>query len=98
MRRAEYSTLFKKKFNKIKGKELQNILTKIEEIKKCTDLNHYKNLTKNLKKYKRVHVNNSYVILFFDDDGCVYFVDYAHHDEIYKHNKKGIRRFDNLKF
>jgi len=71
---------------------------KIDEILNSTDLNHYKNLTRDLKKYKRVHVNNSYVILFFGDDDTVYFVDYAHHDIIYKHSKRDLKKYDDLKF
>ena len=62
------------------------------------DEDRYKNLTKDLKKYKRVHVNNSYVILFFGDDGTVYFVDYEHHDAIYKHSKKHLKKYNDLRF
>ena len=98
MRKRKYSHLFKKQLRKIKGKELQNILKKIDEILNSENLNHYKNLTHNLKKYKRIHVNNSYVVLFFRDDGVVYFIDYAHHDIIYKHSKKHLKRYDYLKF
>ena len=67
MRERKYSNLFKKQLKKIKGKELQNILNKRDEILKSEDLDHYKNLSKDLKKFMRVHVNNSYVILFFGD-------------------------------
>ena len=88
MRKAKYSHLFRKQLKKIKGKELQNILNKKDEILTCEDLTHYKNLVHDLKKYKRVHVNNSYVILFFGDDGTVYFIDYEHHDVIYRRSKK----------
>ncbi|NOR85734.1 addiction module toxin RelE [archaeon] len=98
MKKIKYSHLFKKQLKKIKGKELQNILKKRDEILNSNDLNHYKKLSQNLKKYKRVHVNNSYVILFFGDDGTVYFVDYAHHDIIYNHSKKEIKKYDDLKF
>jgi len=58
----------------------------------CKNLNHYKNLRYDLKKYKRVYVNDSFVVLFFGDDGTVSFVDYEHHDKIYKKN------YNNLKF
>ncbi|PIN75644.1 addiction module toxin RelE [Candidatus Woesearchaeota archaeon CG10_big_fil_rev_8_21_14_0_10_37_12] len=98
MRRRKHSHLFRKQLKKIKGQELQNTLNKIDEILNSTDLNHYKNLTRDLKKYKRVHVNNSYVILFFGDDDTVYFVDYAHHDIIYKHSKRDLKKYDDLKF
>lgn len=92
MRKRKYSHLFKKALSKLNGKELQNLLNKRDEIMNCEDLDHYKNLRYDLKKYKRVHVNDSYVILFFGDDGTVYFIDYEHHDKIYK------KKYDNLKF
>ena len=82
----------------MKGQQLQNLLNKIDEILECENLNHYKNLTKDLKKYKRVHVNNYYVILFFGDDGTVYFVDYEHHNTIYKHSNKHLKKYKNLKY
>lgn len=92
MRKRKYSNFFKKALSKLKGKELQNILKKRNEIMDSKDLGHYKNLRYDLKKYKRVHVNDSYVILFFGDDGTVYFVDYEHHDKIYK------KKYNNLEF
>lgn len=98
MRKAEYSHLFRKQLRKIKGQELQNILVKRDEILNCEDLTHYKNLTHDLKKYRRVHVNTSYVILFFGDDGAVYFVDYEHHDLIYRRGKKHLKKYEDLKF
>ncbi len=98
MRNRVYTRIFRKKLSKVKGKELQNIQSKITEILNLDSLDHYKNLKHTLKKFKRVHVNNSYVILFFGDDGTVYFVDYAHHDSIYKHSKKDLRKYNNLEF
>ena len=92
------SSLFQKNLRKLKGQDLFNVMKKIEEILICDDLNHYKNLKNDLKKYKRIHVNDSYVILFFGDDGKVYFVDYNHHDFVYKHDKKTLERYRNLKF
>lgn len=52
------------------------------------DLNFYKNLGHELKIYKRVHVNNSYVILFFDKNEIAHFVDYEHHNKVYNFDKK----------
>jgi len=98
MRKAKYSQLFQKQLKKIKGQELRNILNKRDEILASDDVNSYKNLSHNLSQYKRVHVNNSYVILFFGDEDVVYFVDYEHHDIIYKHDKKHLRKYDNLRF
>jgi mRNA-degrading endonuclease RelE of RelBE toxin-antitoxin system len=98
VRKRTYSHLFRKQLKKIRGKELQNILKKLDEISKTENLDHYKNLTKDLKKYKRVHVNNSYIILFFGDSSTVYFIDYEHHNTIYKHSKKHLNKYKNLKF
>lgn len=92
MRKRKYSNLFKKALSELKGKQLQNLLKKRNEVMSCKDLNHYKNLRYDLKKYKRVLVNDSYVILFFGDDGMVCFVDYEHHDKIYD------KRYDALRF
>jgi DNA-damage-inducible protein D len=38
----------------------------------------YKNLSHDLKRYKRVHVNRSFVIIFEGGDDEVTFIDYAH--------------------
>jgi len=97
-RKYKDSPLFKKKLNKLKSKELFNVMNKIEEILIINDLAHYKNLKYDLKRYKRVHVNDSYIILFFGDDGRVNFVDYEHHDKIYNHSKKQLKKYENLKF
>ncbi len=83
MRVRNYSKLFFRKIRKIKGKELENLQKKIFDIASCENLDHYKNLRMGLKLYKRVHVNSSFVILFYGDDGTVTFVDYDHHDRIY---------------
>ncbi len=82
------SNLFRKNIKKLKGRQLKNVLNKIDEILERANLDHYKNLSKSLKKYKRVHVNNSYVILFFGANKIVYFVDYAHHDVVYRQGRK----------
>lgn len=97
-RKYRDSHLFKKKLDKLKGQDLFNVLNKIEEILTIPDLDFYKNLKHDLKKFKRVHVNNSYVILFFGDDGSVNFVDYISHDKAYKHDKNTIKKYDKLDF
>ena len=83
-REFEFTKEFSKKIFKIKGKEAQNIVSKINEILSCENIEHYKNLKHSLKSYKRVHVNNCYVILFQDSKGKIVFVDYDHHDKIYR--------------
>lgn len=97
-RKYQDSHIFKKKLDKLKGQDLFNVMNKIEEILTIVDLDFYKNLKHDFKKFKRVHVNNSYVILFFDNDNTVYFVDYISHDDAYKHDKKSLKKYDRLKF
>ena len=77
-RTFELKKKFVKKLSKLKGKESYNTFKKILEILENKDLSNYKNLRYDLKKYKRVHVNTSYVILFYDDLAKkVFFVDYG---------------------
>lgn len=97
-RKYRNSILFRKKLNKLKGQELFNVMTKIDEVLECDDINHYKNLKYAMKNYKRVHVNDSYVVLFFGDNDMVYFVDYEHHDKVYKYDKKQIKKYNSLEF
>ncbi|NYB25929.1 MAG: type II toxin-antitoxin system RelE/ParE family toxin [Methanobacteriaceae archaeon] len=51
--------------------------------------NHCKNLRKPLNKYKRVHVNDSFVFIFDVDKTKELMIirDYDHHDNIYKKKK-----------
>ncbi len=61
---------------------------KIKEITSCdqNSINHYKNLKYDLKEYKRVHIDNSFVLTFKVDlqEKFILFVDLDHHDNIYK--------------
>ena len=81
---------FKKKVKKIKGvKEKENIINKMDEIKQTVSSNnegHYKNLKKPLQKFKRVHVNTCFVMIFEIDSEkrIITFYNYEHHDNIYK--------------
>lgn len=85
-----YSTdTFEKSLKKVKGKKQKdNIKNKMEEIARTVEYNpdHYKNLKKPLQKYKRVHINTNFVILFEIDSNKnkVIFSNYKHHDKIYK--------------
>lgn len=98
MRERKYSKLFIKATKKLKGQEARNLLKKRDEILNCGDLNFYKNLKHKLSQFKRVHVNNSYVILFFDKEDVVHFVDYVSHDEAYNHDKKTLKKYEELEF
>lgn len=61
---------------------------KIKEIIACNEntIDHYKNLKYDLKDYKRIHLDKSFVLIFrvFRDKQHIIFERLAHHDEIYK--------------
>ncbi|MBI2663666.1 addiction module toxin RelE [Candidatus Woesearchaeota archaeon] len=70
-----------------KDKRLYEILLKkINEVVSNPDIEHYKNLRYALKEYKRVHIGDSFVLVFKYDkqNDFVYFDDFDHHDKIYK--------------
>lgn len=78
---------FKKKVKKVKdSQKRENIWNKVKEVANTLENNpnHYKNLHFPLQKYKRVHVNGSYVMLFIVDEAnkTVIFHNYTHHDNI----------------
>lgn len=98
MRKFKVSKLFQKNTKKLKGQEKINFLNKFNEIISSPNIDHYKNLKHDLKHFKRVHVNNSYVILFFDKNKVIHFVDYASHDNIYNRSKQSINKLLKTKF
>lgn len=69
-------------------KSKDNIKKKIKQIAKKLEFNpnHYKNLRKPLQKCKRVHVNDSFVMIFRVNikEKTVTFYHYKHHNDIYK--------------
>lgn len=69
-------------------KSRDNIKKKIIQIAETLEFNpnHYKNLRKPLQKCKRVHVNDSFVMIFRvnPSERSVIFYHYKHHDVIYK--------------
>jgi YafQ family addiction module toxin component len=69
-----------------KDKKLyEQIVKKIKEVINSADVEHYKNLRYDLKEFKRVHVGDSFVLVFKYDkqNDFVYFDDFDHHDKIY---------------
>ena len=85
--KARYTKEIEKTFFKLKKKnisELRNINKKINQILK--NPHHYKPLRKNLYGLYRVHINKSFVLTFEIDETSkrVTFIDYDHHDKIYK--------------
>ena len=61
---------------------------KMEEI--VLNPQHYKNLQHDLKQFKRVHVDSSFVLVFKVDENTktIFFEDIDHHDNIYKKWRK----------
>jgi YafQ family addiction module toxin component len=77
-----------KKIDKIASKDskhLNLIIKKIEEI--CANPLRYKSLKYALKGLKRAHVNKHFVLIFEIKQNNVDFIDYHHHDYIYKRFK-----------
>ncbi len=63
----------------------EQIYKKIEEIINGNP-EHYKNLRYDLKRLKRVHIKKSFVLVFSYDkeEQFISFLDYDHHDNIFK--------------
>ena len=68
-------------------KKAEIINKKIKEIvgSDAATIDHYKNLRRDLKEYKRVHINTHFVLTFKVDKqrNFILFVDFEHHDKAY---------------
>ena len=77
------SKLFKKD-----RKRYEVTLKKVEEISLRDEItiDYYKNLRHDLKEYKRVHIDKSFVLIFkvFKKEKFILFDKLKHHDDIYK--------------
>ncbi|MBS3065454.1 type II toxin-antitoxin system RelE/ParE family toxin [Candidatus Pacearchaeota archaeon] len=63
----------------------EQVMNKIDEIINSYDVEHYKNLRHDLKDFKRVQVGHFVLIFKFNKTmNLVEFVDFDHHDNIYK--------------
>ncbi|MBN1544518.1 addiction module toxin RelE [Candidatus Woesearchaeota archaeon] len=72
--------LFKKDRNTYEA-----VINKINEVVESSDPEHYKNLKYNLKELKRVHIGHFVLVFGYDKQkDFLSFVDYDHHDNIYK--------------
>ena len=69
-------------------KKVEIINKKIKEIINSNQqsIQYYKNLRHDLKDYKRVRIDKSFVLTFKVDvlNNFILFVDFDHHDKIYK--------------
>ena len=83
----ELKIIIKKLIKKDK-KKVEIINKKIKEIINSDNqsINHYKNLRNDLKDYKRVHIEKSFVLVFKVDiqNNFILFADFDHHDKIYR--------------
>jgi mRNA-degrading endonuclease RelE of RelBE toxin-antitoxin system len=70
-----------------------NLRKKVKEVTSRKSIDGYKNLTGALKMFKRVHVDTSFVLLFYEKNSIIYFVDYLHHDVAYSDDKKLLKRY-----
>ena len=73
------------KLSKKDKKKYEIIWKKISQIAKDFDMEHYKNLKAPLNNLKRVHIDNSFVLIFKYDKAkdIISFRDFDHHDKIY---------------
>jgi|TARA_B100001971_G_C18159041_1_gene520331 YafQ family addiction module toxin component len=76
-----------KKFQKLSKKnptQLKIIHNKIQEV--IQNPQHFKNLRKPFQRYKRVHIDKSFVLIFSVDEENkkVIFEEFDHHDRIYQ--------------
>lgn len=82
--RSEHLKKILKKLFKRDKVRYEAAIKKMEEV--LLNPQHYKNLQHNLKEFKRVHIDSSFVIVFKVDENTklIRFEDLDHHDVIYK--------------
>ena len=77
-----------KKLSKKDKRRSQILNKKIKQIISSdkNSINHYKNLKGKLKEFKRVHIDNSFVLIFKVDieKNYIRFLEFDHHDKIYQ--------------
>ena len=80
----------KRVLNKLLKKDKQlyeQVLKKINEVINSSDIEHYKNLRHNMKDRKRVHIGHFVLVFkFIKEENKIIFLDFDHHDKIYKIN------------
>lgn len=83
----ELEDTLKKLFSKDKTR-YEIFFKKVNEIvsRDHNSIDFYKNLRHDLKEYKRVHIDKSFVLLFkvFKKENFILFDKLKHHDEVYK--------------
>ena len=76
---------------KLSKKDRKRVIILNKKIKQIINndsnsIDRYKNLRHNLKEYKRVHIDKSFVLLFKVDkeENFIYFWKLMHHDKAYE--------------
>jgi len=84
-RSKKLKKILKKLFKKDKVR-YEATLNKINEVVNSEDPNHYKNLSYDMKEFKRVHIDSHFVLIFKVDKNkkFIKFEDFQHHDHIYQ--------------
>lgn len=76
--------ILNKLFKKDKAR-YEQVMNKIEEIINSSDVEHYKNLRYDLSDKKRVQIGHFVLVFsFIKSENKVKFMDFDHHDVIYK--------------
>ncbi|MBU0979581.1 MAG: addiction module toxin RelE [Nanoarchaeota archaeon] len=88
MRKFSVDERLRRTLRKLSKKDSQSynaLLSKMDEILSCSDVNHYKNLRRPLQHLKRVRIG-SFVLTFRYDpaEDKVIFYSFEHHDNVYK--------------
>ena len=88
MREFEIKPELDKKLAKLSKKDkraYEVVMEKIDEVVNSYDVEHYKNLRHNMKDSKRVHIGHFVLVFSYDKrKDFLSFLDYDHHDSIYK--------------
>jgi len=63
----------------------EQVLKKIEEVINSPAVEHYKNLRYDMKDKKRVQIGHFVLVFsFIEEENKIKFLDFDHHDNIYK--------------
>ena len=88
MREFEIKPNLQRTLNKLFKKDrntYEAIMNKIQEIVNSIDIEHYKNLRYDMKHLKRIHIGHFVLVFSYDKlKDFISFLDYDHHDNIYK--------------
>ena len=76
-----------KKLSKRDPKRYEAVFKKVEEVvsRNSETIDFYKNLRHDMKDFKRVHIDKSFVLLFrvYRKENFILFQRFKHHDQIY---------------